>query len=138
MTSSSQIARLNPETIVDSRPYGFSQIVAAPANARTIYISGQFSGNPDGKVEGTTVAEQARIAIDNLRLAIAAAGAKPEHVVKMQLLIVDHDESKLDTIIPFVTGLFGAHLPASTLIPVPRLALDGMLFEIDATLAVPV
>lgn len=137
MTSPSHIVRLNPETIIDSRPYGFSQIVTAPANARTVYISGQFSGNQDGEVQGSTVADQARIAIDNLRLAIEAAGARPEHVVKIQLLIVDHDESKLEAVIPLVTGLFGLHQPASTLIPVPRLALDGMLFEIDATLVVP-
>lgn len=31
----------------------------------------------------------------------------------------------------------GDRKPASTLIPVPRLAVDGALFEIDAIVAIP-
>jgi enamine deaminase RidA (YjgF/YER057c/UK114 family) len=33
--------------------------------------------------------------------------------------------------------MWGDKPPASTLIPVPRLALDGMLFEIDAFAVIP-
>ena len=135
--TSLHIQRLNPETIFNSSRYGFSQIVIAPAQATIIHIAGQFSSNRDGGVEGDTVGEQARIAVQNLRLAIEAAGAGPEHVVKIQVLIVDHDERKWEAVAPHIAQLFGSHQPASTLIPVPRLALDGMLFEIDATLAVP-
>jgi enamine deaminase RidA (YjgF/YER057c/UK114 family) len=31
----------------------------------------------------------------------------------------------------------GDHKPTSTLIPVPRLAVEGLLFEIDAIAAIP-
>jgi len=122
---------------VDSRPYGFSQIVLVPANGSTVFVSGQFSGNTQGKVMGETVEEQMAVSFANLRIAIEEAGARPEHVVQIRVLIVNHQEAYLQPLERESRALFGGHLPASTLIPVPRLALDAMLFEIEATLFVP-
>jgi len=122
---------------VDSRPYGFSQIVLVPANGSTVFVSGQFSGNTQGKVMGETVEEQMAVSFANLRIAIEEAGARPEHVVQIRVLIVNHQEAYLQPLEREARALFGGHLPASTLIPVPRLALDAMLFEIEATLFVP-
>ncbi|WP_269318618.1 MULTISPECIES: hypothetical protein [unclassified Halomonas] len=39
----------------------------------------------------------------------------------------------LEVMTRYVKETFGDALPAQTLVPVPRLALDGMLFEVDAT-----
>jgi enamine deaminase RidA (YjgF/YER057c/UK114 family) len=135
--SSIEIKRINPETLLDTSGYGFSQVVVAPNNGRTVYLSGQFSGNTKGEVLGKTVKEQMYVAFGNLKHAIEASGAKPEHVVKIQVLIVNHKEEYTHTLQEELSKLFGDHLPASTLIPVPRLALDNMLFEIDATLVIP-
>jgi len=137
MAQAEGLERINPPTIVDTSPWGFSQVVVAPSSAKTVYISGQFSGDKEGNVLGKTVGKQAELAFDNLRKAIEASGGKPEHVVKIQVLVAGHGEDKLHAIGEQISKLFGEHLPASTLIPVDRLALDGMLFEIDATLAIP-
>lgn len=131
------ISRVNPPTLKDTSQYGFSQVVIAPSNARTVYLSGQFSGDVNGEVRGKTMQEQIAYSFENLRLAIEAAGAKPENVVKIQVLIVDHQQAYVSLVQAQIQQLFGDHLPASTLIPVPRLALDGMRFEIDATLVIP-
>jgi enamine deaminase RidA (YjgF/YER057c/UK114 family) len=57
-------------------------------------------------------------------------------VVKLTVLIVDHSEQRLGILGEELARLFGEQLkPTCTLIPVPRLALDGMLFEIDAVVA---
>jgi hypothetical protein len=40
--------------------------------------------------------------------------------------------SKLGVLTQAVTSMFGDHLPAQTLLAVPKLALDPMLFEVDA------
>ncbi|MBZ9784927.1 RidA family protein [Pseudomonas sp. REP124] len=131
------VSRINPPTLKDTSQYGFSQVVIAPSNARTVYLSGQFSGDVSGKVRGKTMQEQIAYSFENLRHAIEAAGAKPENVVKIQVLIVDHEQDYVSLVQSQIQQLFGEHLPASTLIPVPRLALDGMRFEIDATLVIP-
>ncbi|MBO6549797.1 MAG: RidA family protein, partial [Rhizobiales bacterium] len=42
------------------------------------------------------------------------------------------DQSKLITMTKYLNQTFKGWLPAQTLVPVPRLAIDGMLFEVDA------
>jgi enamine deaminase RidA (YjgF/YER057c/UK114 family) len=46
--------------------------------------------------------------------------------------VVDHDMAKLEVLTRAVKETFGEALPAQTLIPVPRLAIDPMLFEVEA------
>lgn len=134
--SKSKIERINPETLLDTSKYGFTQVVTA-RGGKTVYISGQFSGDTKGKVRGKTAEEQIEFTFENLRKAIEASGGKPEHVVKITVLVKDHNEKKVVKLGQEIDKLFGDNLPASTLIPVPRLALDEMLFEIDATLVIP-
>ena len=47
-----------------------------------------------------------------------------------------YDQALLPVMTEHVKAMFGAELPAQTLVPVPRLALDGMLFEVDAMVIV--
>ncbi|WP_284735962.1 RidA family protein [Dongia deserti] len=54
------------------------------------------------------------------------------------MLIVDHSEERLHIFGEELTLALGeGPKPACTLIPVPRLALDGMLVEIDAVAVLP-
>ena len=70
----------------------------------------------------------------NLGAVIAALGGRPDQVVKLTVYVVDHEMSKLGPLTEKVIQMFGDRLPAQTLVPVPRLAIDPMLFEIDAVL----
>jgi enamine deaminase RidA (YjgF/YER057c/UK114 family) len=58
-------------------------------------------------------------------------------VAKFNLLIVDHDEGKFGAIRQEFDRVWGDQKPAWTLIPVPALALEGMLVEIDVIAVVP-
>ncbi len=78
-------------------------------------------------------AAQVTQAYANLGGILDALGARPEHVLKLTVFVVDHDMSKLGVLTEQVTSMFGAALPAQTLVPVPKLAVDGMLFEVEAT-----
>jgi len=68
----------------------------------------------------------------NLGAALAGIGAKPEQVAKLTVFVVNHDMSKLGVLTESVTAMFGETLPAQTLVPVPKLAVDPMLFEVEA------
>ncbi|RMC34395.1 RidA family protein [Paracoccus alkanivorans] len=123
-------AIINPETLFDPEPFGFSHVVSAPSG-RLVYIAGQGGENRNGVLASGFEAQVGQ-AFSNLATAMSAAGVDPSHVVKISTFIVDHDETKLGLLTDAVRDLFGPSLPAQTLVPVTRLALDGMLFEVEA------
>lgn len=124
---------INPQALSDSSQY-YSHIVVAPGGGTTIYISGQTAYGNDRKVVGAgDKAAQMHKAFSNLRLALEAAGATPEDVVSINVYIVDHTEADLVPLAKEEAALFTrGKMPTSTLVPVPRLAVDDCLFEINA------
>lgn len=127
-----KLAIVNPPNLGDPSPNGYSTAVIAPANARTAYISGQGGHDSMGGLS-PDFATQVEQAYANLRTALDALGARPDQVAKLTVFVVDHDMSKLDVLTRTVKAMFGDTLPAQTLVPVPRLAIDPMLFEVEAT-----
>ena len=73
-----------------------------------------------------------RQAYANLQAVLDALGAKPNQVAKLTTYVVDHDMSKLGVLTENVMQMFGETLPAQTLVPVPKLAIEPMLFEVEA------
>ena len=122
---------VNPAGLFNPAPYGFSHSVVASDAQKIAYIAGQGGENENGDLSDD-FAVQVRQAYKNLVTAITAAGGSPKHVTKLGTYVVDYDPSKLEVMTRELTAVFGEHLPAQTLVPVPRLALDGMLFEVDA------
>lgn len=66
---------------------------------------------------------------------LEAASGRVANVVKITLLIKNHDAQKLQYLVKKRHEVFGKNPPASTLIPVTALALDLLEFEIDAIAA---
>ncbi len=110
---------------------GYSHAVVAEGSNRIAYIAGQ-GGEDETSALSSDFAEQVRQAYDNLATALDAVGATPQQVTKLTTYVVDYDPSMLDVMTRHANEIFGTSLPAQTLVPVPRLALDGMLFEVDA------
>ena len=86
----------------------------------------------DRYVAGGSPASQVDRSFANLISALQAAGGRTEDIVKITMLIVDHDGEKLAVVGEKRRETFGNAPPASTLIPVTRLYAPGVLFEIDA------
>lgn len=122
---------VNPQTLYDPTPNGYSTAVIVPREARVAYISGQGGQDNTGALS-PDFAVQVKQAYANLRAALDALGAKPDQVAKLTVFVVDHDMSKLEVLTRNVKEMFGEALPAQTLIPVPKLAIDPMLFEVEA------
>ncbi|QLE49871.1 RidA family protein [Nostoc sp. C057] len=128
---------VNPPTLYDATRNGYSHIAVTPPRTRTVYISGQFGSDLQGNLVSDDFEKQLVQAFKNLRFALQAVGAQPKDVAKTTILIADYNQSKLIPLGREISNLWGYKPPANTLIPVPRLALDGMLFEIDAYAVIP-
>ncbi|MGD9480808.1 RidA family protein [Shinella sp. G-2] len=122
---------VNPQGLYDPTPNGYSTAVIVPAGARTAYISGQGGQDGTGALS-PDFAVQVKQAYANLRTALDGLGARPDQVAKLTVFVVDHDMSKLGVLTSSVKEMFGDRLPAQTLVPVPKLAIDPMLFEVEA------
>jgi len=79
---------LNPDGL--SRNPAFSNVAVVSGRVRTIYIGGQDAVDAEGNIVGIgDIAAQTEQVLRNLRTALAAANAGPEHVVKWSVFIVD-------------------------------------------------
>ena len=124
----------NPPQLYDPTAHGYSHAIIVRAQTGFAFISGQGGFRGDGSLPPDFGA-QTDAALVNLDHAIRGVGAVPGDICKLTVLVVGHDEARLSVLnarlVPFFDGL----PRAQTLIPVPRLAIDGMLIEIDATVA---
>ncbi len=124
----------NPPTM--ATPRGYSHI-AEVTGGRTVYISGQIALNPAGEIVGVgDMAAQAEQVFANLAAALEAAGTDFAHVAKLTIYTLDITQ------LPAVRAVRDRYVntaspPASTAVEVRRLALDGLLVEIEAIAVIP-
>tara|TARA_Y100000588_G_scaffold347286_1_gene395983 strand:+ start:120 stop:506 length:387 start_codon:yes stop_codon:yes gene_type:complete len=94
-----------------------------------VWISGTVGVLPDGSIPDNT-SEQFQVAIDSLDRCLRAAGGRPEHIVKVTVLLTDIGDRA--AINPIRQRYFGDHRPASTLYEVSALVTPEMKVEIEA------
>lgn len=124
---------IQPETLFDSRPYGFSQVVVVPTG-KMVFISGQVAWDAQMQlvVEGD-LAVQVRKALQNLQSAIESVGGTLEDIVLLHIYLVDYQQEQGAVISNALLKFFNpGSQPASSWICVPGLANPGFLIEIEA------
>lgn len=132
-----QTVYLNPTGLYDPSANGYSHVAIVQAPGRYVFVAGQGGEDAQGELS-PDFEVQVRQAFANLQVALQASNARFADVVKLTVLIVDHCAARMAVLNKHLAIATGGHAaPACTLIPVPRLALDGMLFEIDATAVTP-
>jgi 2-iminobutanoate/2-iminopropanoate deaminase len=101
-----------------------------------LHVSGIVAVDSQGRlVGGDDVVAQVRQVFESMRVVLAAAGCGFEDVVKVTLFLTDIDDRPL--INPVRQEVFGAARPASTLVEVSRLAVEGAKVEVEAVAVVP-
>lgn len=130
------IERLNPAGLYDPSPNGYSHIAQVHGASRLVFIAGQGGEDRSGILPPRTE-DQIQNAFNNLSIALQAVGAEPHQVVRLTTYLVGYNGQLHQPLTRIIKRMFGPHLPTQTLVPVPRLALEGMLFEVDAIAVLP-
>lgn len=127
----------NPNTL--AKPPGYSYVVEATGPGRTIYFAGQLGVDTENKFVGAPgdFRAQCQQAFENMALALNAAGAHWNDVVKINNFLVNI-EGNMATFREVRDRYLNTKAPpASTTIGVPALARPGGLFEIEAIAVLP-
>ena len=126
----------NPKTL--AKPPGYSYVVEATGPNRLIFIAGQLGLDMENKLVGDPgdFRAQAAKAIENLKLALADAGATIKDVVKINNYLVDMSHIGIFREVRDQNFNMTAP-PASTTVAISQLARPGALFEIEAIAVLP-
>ena len=127
---------LNPDGL--NRNPAFSNVAVVSGNVRTIYIGGQDAIDAEGQIVGVgDLAAQTEQVLRNIRTALAAAGAEPEHVVKWNVLLVEGQDFRAGY--AAFQRVWGdrPEPPVITSAIVKGLAHPDFLVEMDAIAIVP-
>ena len=129
------ITLIRSRVLADVAQYAYA--ATAPSNARLIFLAGACPLNEDGSTAGVgDYAAQAEKAIQNMRLALEAAGASIEDVISTRVLVASTHQADLVTAWDVVRVAFGGHDVPSTLMGVTLLGYHDQLVEIEAIAAV--
>jgi enamine deaminase RidA (YjgF/YER057c/UK114 family) len=121
---------INPEDL--PTPPTYTHVVIA-SGSKLVFVAGQEPEDEHGNLVGPgDLAVQARQVFSNVGRALAAAKARPEHVTKITIFVVDYRREHLPVIEAGRLGLFGEHKPADTVIGVEALSHPDYMIEVEA------
>ncbi len=131
----SVVSLIRAEQLSDAAEYAYASSV--PASAKLLFLAGSCPLNLDGSTAAVgDVAGQAAKCVENLVIALEAAGATLADVASTRVLVASSQQSDLVTAWEVVRAAFGDHDVPSTLLGVTVLGYDDQLVEIEATAAI--
>ena len=135
MTAMSSVELIHAQDLTDSAPYAYAAV--APAG-RTVWTAGACPLDDDGSVVAPgDVPAQAQRVMDNLVVALAAAGATLADVAKSTVYVASGDRADLVAAWDVVRAAFGEHDAPSTLLGVATLGYPDQLVEVEAVAVLP-
>jgi 2-iminobutanoate/2-iminopropanoate deaminase len=133
------IRRWNPGTL--AAPIGmYSHLAHVPSDHELVVISGQVGAMPDGSLAGDDAESQTEAVFANVERLLAAAGAGPEHLVKVFSMVAGTGSlAGFRAVVKqtFTRWYPDGDWPAQSLIVAAALARPEILVEVEALAAVP-
>jgi len=120
---------LNPPGLAPAR--GYSHVTRA---AGLVWIGGQIGCDASGEIDsGADLPRQFERAIQNMGMALKAAGCRPTDVVKLTYFVTDLAayRASLPQVGEAYRAVFGKHYPASSLLEVKGLFHPRAVVEIE-------
>lgn len=119
------------------KPRGYAN--GTTANGRMVFVGGQIGWTSEMEFEAKDFAGQVRQALRNTEEILRAAGAGPEHVVRMTWYVKDKEEylANAKEMGKAYRDVMGKHFPAMALVQVADLVEDEAKVEVETTAMVP-
>jgi enamine deaminase RidA (YjgF/YER057c/UK114 family) len=119
------------------RPKGYSNGIVA--SGRHVYVAGMVGWNENEQFDSDDFVAQFRQALANIVAVLRAAGAGPEHVVRMTMYFLDKREyqGRLAEVGDAWRAVMGRHYPVMAAVEVKGLMEPRARLEIEATAVVP-
>jgi enamine deaminase RidA (YjgF/YER057c/UK114 family) len=127
---------INPDSLIQNP--AFTNVVVVEGNVKSVHIGGQDAVNASGEIvgKGNIVAQTEQI-LANVRAALAAGGAEPEHIIKWNIYVVEGQSLEAGFAAFQNAWPEVPNPPAITGVFVSGLAHPDFLVEMDAVAVVP-
>jgi len=124
--------RINPTDMYQPNKGIYTQVLKS-SGGTTVHVAGTVSFDIDANVVGVgDMKAQTEKILDNIKISLAAAGATPADVVRINVYALDVD-AYVQQGAPLVIAFFGDTKPTSTTVQVSRLVHPDWIVEIEAT-----
>ena len=120
-----------------AEPKGYANGVMA--RGALIFVGGQIGWNSAQQFESDDFIVQTRQTLHNIVAVLKAAGAGPEHMVRMTWYVIDKVEyaARLKELGATYREVMGKNFPAMTCVQVAGLVEDRARIEIEVTAVLP-
>lgn len=133
MPEDRRIQPVTPPTLTDQAPYTYAVL---DLSTRLVFTAGACPLDADGSTVAVgDVTAQAEQVMQNLRITLAAAGARLTDVVKTTVYVATARREDLQAAWEVVSRHFGEPTPPSTLLGVVVLGYRDQLVEVEAVAA---
>jgi enamine deaminase RidA (YjgF/YER057c/UK114 family) len=123
---------VNPPGLFPGAPYHYATVTEA---GRMVFAAGACPIDAGGVVVPGGLEAQAAKAVENLFIALSAAGAAAEDVLKTTVYVASSERPDLVRAWEVIAAAFAPARPPSTLLGVAVLGYTGQLVEIEAIAA---